>query len=105
MPKRLNPTTDRRVYSALAELTRHMRSCNGCFRARKDGDPESMCSQGMIMTLRAADDFANIIRLRIAAHTNHPDAIFACPDLVLHGQSYALTATPYHVVAIQEALF
>jgi len=57
------------------------------------------------MTLDAADDFANIIRLRIAAHTKHPDAIFACPALELHGASYALTATPYQVVAIQEALF
>lgn len=105
MGGKLNPTTDARVYSALAQLTRHMRSCNQCVAARKSTDPTMMCSQGLIMTLAAADDFANIIRLRIKAHTNHPDAIFACPDLSLHGASYALTATPYHVVAIQEALF
>lgn len=102
---KLNPTTDRRVYSKLAELTRHMRSCKSCVAARKSTDPSMMCGQGMIMTLMAADDFANIIRLRIKAHTKHPDAIFACPDLSMHGATYALTATPYQVVAIQEAMF
>lgn len=105
MPKKLNPTTDRRVYSHLAELTRHMRSCRACGVAKKTRDPSVMCAQGMLMTVDAATDFADIIRLRVAAHTKHPDAIFACPALELHGVSYALTATPYMVVAIQEALF
>jgi hypothetical protein len=57
------------------------------------------------MAMFAASDLEDIIRLRIAAHTKHPNAIFACPDLAAHGASYAITATPYSVIAIQDALF
>lgn len=64
-----------------------------------------MCLQGLNMTLGAAHDFAQVVKLRIAAHTKHPGAIFACPDLPAHGATYALTATPYQVIAIQDALF
>lgn len=105
MPKKLNPTTDRRVYNAIAELTRHMRGCKQCVGARKSKTPRDMCLEGALKTLQAADYFADVIRLRVAAHTQHPDAIYACPDIVSHGATYALTAPAYQVVAIQDSLF
>jgi hypothetical protein len=105
MPVKVSRQTQRRASTRLIELSKHMRSCRDCVRARKMGEPLMMCKTGTVMTLNAANDLADIFRLRIAAHTKHPGAIFACPDLTLHGAAYALTATPYMVTAIQDALF
>lgn len=102
---KLNRTQDARISNKLIQLGRHVKSCKDCAAARKSMDATMMCSKGAIMTLDAAYHFNDIVKLRIMAHTKHPGAIFACPDLTKHGATYALTAEPCQVVAIQGGLF
>ena len=105
MAKQPSPNRDKVIYSALTELGRHLRSCKTCMGAKRAILPDNMCAKGKMMTLRAATEFHDIVKMRIEAHKLHPGAIFACPDLAKHGATYALTATPCAVYAIQEALF
>lgn len=96
---------DQKLYDALIDLKRHMRSCQPCVAAKKSRDPSMMCNQGLSLTGKAAFSYDDVIRLKVAAH-NHPGhTIYACPDLTKHGKVYQLTATAFLVTAAQDALF
>ena len=95
---------DRSLFDAMIELKRHLRSCKTCHSARKVADPGWMCKTGMRLTLRAADKYDLLISLRQKAFASKQNIVFACPDTSKHGQAYALTALPLHVVAIQDRL-
>lgn len=96
---------DQKLYDTLVDLKRHLRSCSKCQAARKAMFPHAMCDTGMLLTLKAADGYDDIIRLRIAAHKHDGGHVFACPDLSAHGKSFALTAPALHVTAVQDGMF
>ena len=93
-----------KLYDTLVLLKRHLRSCRQCQQARKAIAPDEMCGTGLMMTLKAADEYDSVIKLRIAAHSSVTGHVYACPDLSKHGKSYAVTAPALHVVAIQDTL-
>lgn len=96
---------DQKLYDALVDLKRHLRSCKQCQSARKAVAPDEMCKLGMLYVLRAADGYDDVIKLRIQAHKNKDNHVFACPNLSLHGKAYALTAPALHVTAVQDGMF
>lgn len=96
---------DDKLADAIVILRRHLRSCRQCTAAIKGMDATMICDHGLLMTLDAAKLFDQLIKLRIAAHNRVDGTVFACPDLSKHGRSYALTAEPYAVSAIKQALF
>lgn len=96
---------DAKLYQDLGTLKRHLNSCKQCTTARKAADPHAMCDLGLTLTLRGADRFDQIVRLRVAAHNGPDHTVFACPDLSKHGKSYAMVAEPLHVEAIQSGLW
>ena len=98
------PNQDRSLFDAMIELKRHLRSCTPCHSARKAADEYGMCRTGMRLTLRAADRYDLLISLRQKAFASKQDTVFACPDTSKHGQAYALTALPLHVIGVQDRL-
>lgn len=96
---------DQKLYDTLVDLKRHLRSCAKCQAARKAVAPNMMCDLGRLLTLKAADGYDSVIKLRIQAHADVHSHVFACPDLSKHGKAYALTAPALHVVAVQDNLF
>jgi hypothetical protein len=96
---------DDKLYDAMMWLKRHMDSCPMCMSARKGKTPRDMCDRGAMMALDAAMLYSDVMRLRIKAHSRPGDFVFACPDLAKHGKSYAVTAKPLMVNAIQDRLF
>lgn len=96
---------DQKLYDALVDLKKHLRSCKDCQAARKAVAPELMCRLGILLVLKAADGYDSVIKLRIAAHKNPDSHVFACPDLSKHGKAYSLTAPALHVSAIQDGMF
>lgn len=99
------PNKDQKLYDTLVDLKRHLRSCKACQAARKAMSPHDMCGAGLLLTLRAAMGYDDVIRLRIAAHSDKAGHVFACPDLMKHGRAYAITAPALHVTAMQDAMF
>jgi len=102
MPAR---SKDQRLYDDLLNLKRHLRTCKDCMAALKTVDPYMMCRAGLLMTLRAAQGYDSVIRLRVAAHSHGNGHVFACPDLSKHGKPYSITAPALHVTAIQDGMF
>ncbi len=96
--------SDARLFDAMIQLKRHLRSCRDCSVARKAADPYRMCRLGMTLTLSAADRYDLLISLRTKAFKDKQGTVFACPDTSKHGTAYALTALPLHVTGIQERL-
>ena len=96
---------DQKLYDALLDLKRHLRTCKDCIASIKAVDPYMMCRSGMLMTLNAAKGYDDVIRLRVQAHARPGGHVFACPDLTKHGKSYAITAPALHVTSTQDALF
>lgn len=96
---------DQKLYDTLLNLKRHLRTCSDCKAARKAVDPYMMCRSGILLTLQAADQYDSVIKLRIAAHSNRDNHVFACPDLSKHGKPYSLTAPALHVTAVQDGMF
>lgn len=99
------PNRDQALFDHMIKLKRHLRSCRQCQSARKAADEYNMCRLGIRLTLNAADRYDHLISLRAKALRDKSGTIFACPDLSKHGQSYALTALPQHVVGIQDRMF
>lgn len=96
---------DQKLYDTLLDLKRHLRTCRDCQAAITSVDPYMMCRAGMLMTLKAANGYDDVIKLRVKAHNNPGGHVFACPDLSKHGKPYALTAPALHVTAVQDGMF
>jgi hypothetical protein len=96
---------DAKLYDALLDLKRHLRTCQDCRTSIKMSDPYMMCNAGILLTLKAAAGYDDVIRLRIKAHTRPGGHVFACPDLIKHGKAYSLTAPALHVTAVQDGMF
>lgn len=86
-------------------LRRHMVKCVDCKGAMAAGSTHRMCLTGMRLTVSAAHEFDAILDVKRQAHKNPDGFVYACPDVSLHGQAYALAAQPLKVTAIQEGLF
>jgi hypothetical protein len=89
----------------LAKLYQHLNSCSPCQAANKAADPYHMCQIGLFLTVRAAQGYGNLFKLRRQAHNRKGGCVYACPDLSKHGEAYAVTAPALIVTAIQESLF
>lgn len=96
---------DDRLFGRLTALRRHLVKCSECSEARKALHVDGMCHDGKMLTLSAADEFDHIIELKRKVLATGENVMYACPDPSEHGKSYALTARPYHVIAIQDGLF
>ena len=96
--------SDARLFDAMIELKRHLRSCKPCISARKAADEYAMCRTGLRLTLKAADRYDLLISLRRQAFASRQDTVFACPATSAHGKAYELTALPLHVTGVQDRL-
>lgn len=96
---------DLRLGHGLVQLRRHLLKCYDCKGARQSGNPDGMCTTGRILTLTAADDFDVVIEMRRKAHGHADGAIYACPDLSRHSESYQLSAILFKVIPLQGELF
>lgn len=102
MPRR---NRDSVTFDALYELKRHLNSCGTCKAGMKAVDLSYLCDMGSWLTIKAAREYDQIIKLRVDAHRQGDGIIYPCPDLSKHGKSYAVTATACHVTGIQSTLF
>ena len=98
-------STADRLYDYLVSLKGHLSACQKCKTARLDNAPRNMCSGGLMMTLRAAEWYDSVAKLKRKAHADPAGHVYACPDLRKHGRAYALTVEPLRVTGIQEKLF
>lgn len=98
-------TRDQKLHDKLIELKRHLRTCATCMAAKKARDFISMCALGLRLTVDAAMQYDDLIKLKIAAHKHPGNIIYACPDKSKHGKAFELTAYPYIATGIQDALF
>jgi len=96
---------DDKLNGYFIKLRRHLMNCAKCKGARSALLPEEMCRDGRQLTLSAADEFDIIIELKRKAFKHDNGLIYACPDVSLHGKSYAMIAELLSVVGVSEALF
>lgn len=88
----------------LAKLYKHLTSCEPCQAANKASDVYMMCDVGLRATLKAAQGYASLFKLRQKAHSRPGGCVYACPDLTKHGEAYILTAPALIVTGVQETL-
>lgn len=93
-----------KLFDALIDLKRHLRTCRQCVAAKKASDPTAMCRDGIFFTFKAAMGYDDVIRLRTKAYGNPGGTVFACPDVTKHGKAYALTAPAMLVTGVQDTL-
>ena len=102
MPPR---TRDERFTVHLDSLRKHLKQCGRCKGALSARDADSLCVDGVLLTLEAATESANIVALQRKAYRNRDGVVFACPDLSKHGETYAKMVKPLWVTGSQEELF
>lgn len=98
-------TRDERFAAHLDALRKHLKACGRCKGALSAKDTDSLCVDGVLLTLNAATECADIVRLQRKAHMNREGTVFACPDLSKHGETYAKMVKPLWVAGVQEELF
>lgn len=91
--------------NSMTALTAHLRRCRECRTAMKGDASEWICHEGKILTLEAAKHFSSLVRLHTAARDHDGHVVYACPNLMKHGQGYSMTAQPLVVMAFQDKLF
>jgi hypothetical protein len=104
MPKR-DVNADNRLAELLIELKRHLRTCRDCQGAIKTRDRWMLCEHTIGLILTAASRYDQVIPRRIAAKRKGDLHVFSCPDISVHGKSFAMTAEPLVVIAVESALF
>jgi hypothetical protein len=100
-----NVNADNHLAALLLELKRHLRSCRDCQGAIKIRDRSMMCDHTIGLILTAASRYDNVIPTRIKAARSGDHHVFACPDISVHGKSFALTVEPLVVVGVESTLF
>lgn len=86
-------------------LRRHMVQCKPCRGAVAASYPEHLCLTGTILAVKAAKEFDAVLAVKCEAHKDPNGFVYACPDVSLHGEAYALYAEPLTVIGKQESLF
>jgi len=98
-------TRDERYAVHLDALRKHLKACGKCKGAISANDADGLCVDGVLLTLNAATESANIVTLQRKAFKNRDGVVFACPDLSKHGETYAKMVKPLWVTGAQEELF
>lgn len=101
----MSKAQEERWFKYMNLLRRHMVKCRDCKGAMLAGSTHRMCLTGARLTVNAAHEFNCILEIKREAHKNPSGFVYACPDVSLHGQAYALAAQPLKVTGIQEGLF
>lgn len=90
---------------AMINLRSHLVKCYKCRFAFGDGESNDACDKGVLMAVtvvKAADKLLDTKRHAVSTINNY---VYACPDIAVHGEAYALTAQPLSVNGIQDELF
>lgn len=98
-------TRDERYSVHLDALRKHLKECGACKGAISAKDADGLCPEGVLLTLAAATECADIVKLQRKAYMNRDGVVFACPDLSRHGETYAKMVKPLWVTGAQEELF
>lgn len=100
-----NVNSDRVTADLLLELKRHLRTCKSCQGATKARDRAALCDHTIGLILSIATRYDHVIPRRLQVKRRNYPHVFACPDLSLHGPTYALIAEPLIVTGIEGTLF
>lgn len=98
-------TRDERFAVHLDALRKHLKECGKCKGALTARDADGLCVDGVLLTLSAATECANLVQLQRKAFMDRNGVVFACPDLSKHGDTYAKMVKPLWVTGAQEELF
>lgn len=89
----------------VSKLRAHILNCYECRIGFNHLVPESVCTIGVLLSMRVAKECDKLFKLKRQAVSTINDYVYACPDIALHGEAFALTAQPLSVVATQDELF
>lgn len=87
------------------QLRSHLLKCYQCRFAFGDTDIKDACHVGLMLAghvARTANELLEAKRRAVSTINGH---VYACPDISVHGEAYAMTAEPLSVVAAQDGLF
>lgn len=82
-----------------------MLKCYECRAAINGRDMQAPCVLGWTLCVQVARSCNKLLEDKRKAVASIGDYVYACPDVSLHGEAYALTARPMSVTAIQDELF
>lgn len=90
---------------AMSRLRAHLIKCYQCRNAFDHDILSVHCLEGMALSVTVAKACDKLLSVKRRAVTTVNDAVYACPDIAVHGEAFAMTAQPLQVVAIQDELF
>jgi hypothetical protein len=100
------PKADRDPFvQAVIQLRAHLVKCYKCRAAFDHPFDIPECEAGLSMAIQVADTCNELFKLKRQAVSTINEHVYACPDISVHGEAYALTAQPLSVVATQDGLF
>jgi hypothetical protein len=90
---------------AMVNLRSHMLKCYECRFTMEGNDMPPSCHMGWLLCIQLAQACTKLLEDKRRAVSTINGYVYACPDIALHGEAYALTAEPLSVVAAQDELF
>jgi hypothetical protein len=82
-----------------------MLSCPKCRYFIKDYSANANCAEGMRLTAQVVKACDTLMKVKRQAVSTINEYVYACPDVAVHGEAFALTAQPMAVAGIQDELF
>jgi len=100
------PKSDRDPFvQAVTSMRAHIVKCYECRNAYATNEPNTVCLTGVMLGMQVAKTCDKMFTLKRQAVSTINEHVYACPDISVHGEAYALTAQPLSVVATQDGLF
>lgn len=90
---------------AMVKMRSHLIKCYTCRNGFKYDDAANGCFIGMQLAVNVALTCNSLLETKRKAVSTINGHVYACPDIAVHGEAYAMTAEPLAVVAAQDGLF
>jgi hypothetical protein len=90
---------------AIINLRSHLINCYKCRAVFADPDLPNVCQEGIAMCMQVAHSCNALLATKRQAVSTINHYVYACPDIAVHGEAYAMTAQPMAVVGVQDGLF
>jgi hypothetical protein len=90
---------------AMVNLRSHLLKCYSCRAAMNGRDMEPPCALGWTLCVMVARTCTKLLEEKRHAVSTINGHVYACPDISVHGEAYALTARPLSVTGTQDELF
>lgn len=102
---KISPNRDKFLADMLTDLRLHFGRCKACKGARAAKDFDSLCEYTKTALVEVAIKWDANLRVRLNNRNSMHGYLYPCPDLSLHGRTYALSADSCLVAGDQGKLF